>query len=41
MWFDHHRPTEPAFIELRAEMDLLVAGSHHFAPAPTTVEIYQ
>jgi uncharacterized protein YcgI (DUF1989 family) len=41
MWFDHHRPTEPAFIEMRAEMDLLVAGSHHFAPTPTTIEIYE
>lgn len=40
MWFDHHRPEEDATIEMRAEMDLLVAGSHHFAPHPTHVQIF-
>ena len=40
MWFDHHRPEQDATIEFRADMDLLVAGSHHFAPAPTTVQIF-
>jgi hypothetical protein len=41
MWFDHHRPDEDTHIVMRAEMDLLVAGSHHFADAPTTIQILE
>ena len=40
MYFDHHRPEEDTFILMRAEMDLLVAGSHHFFDAPTSVQVF-
>ena len=41
IYFDHHRPSEDVSILLRADMDLLVAGSHHFAPFPTTVQVLE
>ena len=39
MWFDHQEPDEDAVLEMRAEMDLVVAASHHFG-VTIRIQIY-
>lgn len=39
-WFDHKHPDEDYHVEMRAEMDLLVAASHHFG-VTTRIQIFQ
>ena len=40
MWFDHQTPEEDAVLEMRAEMDLVVAASHHFG-VTIRIQIYE
>lgn len=40
MWFDHRHPDEDFYVEMRAEMDLVIAGSHHFG-VTTRIQIYE
>ena len=39
-WFDPKDPVEDYLVEMRAEMDLVVAGSHH-CHVTTRIQIYE